>query len=104
MINLQPRRLGKNYKDNARNLQDELEKYQKSHEGSIENLINEFGRKREPEIRRIYNEEREIMERRPKFADYLPIFVHKITRQILRVEFEEGYLEKQVKKVDKKHK
>lgn len=76
--------------------------YERSHDTSIEWLIEEFGQQREEEIRTVYNHQRQILEQDVSIYDFLPIFTYKIAKQILRAEDDPSYLERKVEKARRK--
>ena len=76
--------------------------YEGSHNTSIMKLIGEFGQDKEDEIRRLYQDQRELLERDASIRDCLPIFTHGIVRQVLLAQYKEGYLEKKIAKIEKK--
>ena len=65
-------------------------------------LIGEFGQDKEEEIRRLYQDQRELLERDASIRDFLPIFTHGIVRQVLLAQYKEGYLEKKIAKIERK--
>ncbi len=75
-----------------------------AHGTSIAKLVEEFGQENEEEITKVYQGIRAILEKDAKIIDYVPIFAYRQVKQILRAQYEEGYLEKKVKKTRKEMK
>ncbi|RLI91090.1 MAG: hypothetical protein DRO89_04645 [Candidatus Altiarchaeales archaeon] len=55
-----------------------------AHRTNIRRLIDEFGEDYESEIMRLYNTQRKVEERSARITDFIPIFVYRTVREVLR--------------------
>ncbi|OYT41252.1 MAG: hypothetical protein B6U86_02760 [Candidatus Altiarchaeales archaeon ex4484_43] len=62
------------------------------HRTNIRRLIDEFGEDHESEIMRLYNTQREAEERSARITYFIPIFVYRTVREVLRKRYQEVLL------------
>lgn len=73
------------------------------HETNIAKLVNEFGQDKELEIDKLYRKECELLKKEAKITTFVPLLAYKHTRDILRIEYDPSFSEKQVRKYEKHH-
>ncbi|MBI4895328.1 MAG: hypothetical protein HY831_02430 [Candidatus Aenigmarchaeota archaeon] len=56
---------------------------ERTHEANIQQLLREFGPRKEREIRTVYNKKREFIENNSSAMDFSPIITFKKTREAL---------------------
>ena len=62
----------------------ELNVIESAHRTNIERLIDEFGEGYESEITELYSTQREAEESSARINDFIPIFVYRTVREVLR--------------------
>ncbi len=62
----------------------ELNVIESAHRTNIRRLIDEFGGDHESEIMKLYNTQREAEERSARIIDFIPIFVYRTVREVLK--------------------
>jgi hypothetical protein len=77
-------------------------KYESTHANNILTLVNEFGQDKEEEIRRLYLDQKTLLEKDARIIEFLPIFTYKLVRETLKAQYVEGYLEKKIHILEKK--
>ena len=72
---------------------------ERTHRDNIETLVRDFGKDKADEIRRVYGEQRKILEDSAKITDFIPVLAYSLTRQVLRARYEEGYAERKSEEI-----